>query len=193
MDAPVPDSRPPRESFFKQILLYPTLAIAAIGAIPQYIQVFKAMTWDVPVNSVNSAEREHNLWVKNVDCGVGEDLLEASLADNTRVVARVCPSGDVLVKVKRVTGEESYRWVPLEEAKSKDNKLAALIGISSAVAQEVTPAPIRLAQACQHWLDQAKGILVRRIREGGQCYDETVNTFTGQVVSRKPVPCDDRC
>ena len=73
MDAPVPDSRPLRESFFKLILLYPTLAIAAIGAIPQYIQVFKAMTWDVPVNSVNSAEREHNLWVKNVDCGVGED------------------------------------------------------------------------------------------------------------------------
>lgn len=193
MDAPVPDSRPPRESFFKLILLYPTLAIAAIGAIPQYIQVFKAMQWDVPVNSVNSAEREHNLWVKNVDCGGGEDLLEASLADNTRVVARVCPSGDVLVKVKRVTGEESYRWVPLEEAKSKDSKLAALIGISTAVAQEVTPMPIRLAQACQHWQDQAKGILVRRIREGGQCYDETVNTFTGQVVSRRPVQCDDRC
>ena len=193
MDAPVPDSRAPRESFFKLILLYPTLAIAAIGAIPQYIQVFKAMRWDVPVNSVNSAEREHNLWVKNVDCGGGADLLEASLADNTRVVARVCPSGDVLVKVKRVTGEESYRWVPLEEAKSKDSKLAALIGISTAVAQEVTPAPIRLAQACQHWQDQAKGILVRRIREGGQCYDETVNTFTGQVVSRRPVQCDDRC
>lgn len=193
MDAPVPDSRPPRDSFFKLILLYPTLAIAAIGAIPQYIQVFKAMTWNVPVNSVNSAEREHNLWVKNVDCGVSEDLPEASLADNTRVVARVCPSGDVLVKVKRVTGEESYRWVPLEEAKSKDSKLAALIGISTAVAQEATPTPIRLAQACQHWLDQAKGILVRRIREGGQCYDETVNTFTGQVVSRKPVQCDDRC
>ena len=103
MDAPVPDSRPPRESFFKLILLYPALAIAAIGAIPQYIQVFKAMQWDVPVNSVNSAERDRNLWVKNIDCGDGKGLLEASLADNTRVVARVCPSGDVLVKVKRVT------------------------------------------------------------------------------------------
>ena len=193
MDAPVPDSRPPRESFFKLILLYPALAIAAIGAIPQYIQVFKAMQWDVPVNSVNSAERDHNLWVKNIDCGDGKGLLEASLADNTRVVARVCPSGDVLVKVKRVTGEESYRWVPLEEAKSKDSKLAALFGISTAVAQEVTHTPIRLAQVCQHWLDQAKGILVRRIREGGQCYDETVNTFTGQVVSKTPVQCDNRC
>jgi hypothetical protein len=193
MDAPVPDSRTPRESFFKLVLLYPTLAIAAIGAVPQYIQVFKAVKWDVPVDAVNAAEREHGLWVKNVECASGEDPLETSLADNTRVAARVCPSGDVLIKVKRIRGAESYRWVPLEEAKSEDSKLAALIGISTAVAQEVTSSPVRLAQSCQHWLDQARGILVRRIREGNQCYDETVNTFTGQVVDRRPVQCDARC
>lgn len=193
MDASVPSSKPLRESIFKLILLYPTLAIAAIGAIPQYIQVFKAMKWDVPVNAVNAAEREHDLWVKNVDCAGGDGRLETSLADNTRVAALVCPSGDVLVKVKRVTGEESYRWVPLEEAKSQGSRLTALIGISTAVAQEVTNPRIRLAQACQHWVDQAKGILVRRVREGDKCYDETVNTFTGQVISRKPVPCDAAC
>jgi hypothetical protein len=194
MDAHVPDSKqPPRESILKLVLLYPGLVIAAIGAVPQYIQVFKAAKWDVPVNAVNAAEREHGLWVKNVECTGGEDSLETSLADNTRVAARVCPSGDVLVKVKRVTGEQSYFWVPLEEARSGDNRLAALIGISTAVAQEVPSSRVRLAQACQHWQDQARGILVRRIRDGGQCYDETVNTFTGQVIDRKPVQCDARC
>ena len=193
MDASVPGSSPPRDSFFKQILLYPALAIAAIGAIPQYLQVFKSMRLDVPVNAVNAAEREHNLWVKNVDCAGSDDLPETSLADNTRVVALVCPSGDVLVKVKRATGAPSYRWIPLEEAKSREGQLTALIGISTAVAQEVTTPRIRLAQACQHWVDQAKGILVRRIREGGQCYEETVNTFTGQVISRRQVQCDATC
>jgi hypothetical protein len=194
MDASVVEAKsPPRESFFKLILLYPTLAIAAVGAIPQYVQVFKAAKWDVPVESVNAAERERSLWEKNFDCAGGEDPPATSLPDNTRVAARVCPSGDVLVKVKRVTGEESYRWLPLAATTSDDSKLSALIGISTAVAQEVAHTPIRLAQACQHWLDQAKGILVRRVREGGQCYDETVNTFTGQVVSRRPVQCDDKC
>jgi hypothetical protein len=193
MDAPLPNSKPLRESFLKLILLYPTLAIAAIGAIPQYIQVFKAVRWDVPVNAVNSSERERNLWEKNFECAGSEGLQETSLADNTRVAAHVCPSGDVLVKVTRVTGKESYHWVPLEEARSQGTKLTALIGISTAVAQEVTSPRIRLAQACQRWLDQSKGILVRRIREGGQCYEETVNTFTGQVLSRRAVQCDASC
>jgi len=193
MDAPVPDAKSPRESFFKLILLYPTLAIAAVGAIPQYLQVFKAAKLEVPVSAVNAAEREHDLWVKNFDCKGDEDLPETSLADNTRVGARVCPSGDVLVKVKRVTGKPSYRWVPLEEAQSKDSKLTTLIGISSAVAAENADTRIRLAQACQHWVDQSRGILVRRVREGSQCYDETVNTFTGQVINRKSVQCDASC
>jgi hypothetical protein len=193
MDTSVPVSKPPRESFFKQILLYPALAIAAIGAIPQYLQVFKAAKLDVPVHELDAAEREHNLWVRNVDCAGSDDLPETSLADDTRVVALVCPSGDVLIKVKRATGKPSYRWIPLEEARSGDSRLSALIGISTAVAQEVTIPRIRVAQACQRWVDQAKGILVRRIREGGQCYDETVNTFTGQVISRTPVQCDARC
>jgi hypothetical protein len=147
----------------------------------------------VPVNAVNAAEREHNLWVKNVDCASSDDLPETSLADNTRVAALVCPSGDVLVKVKRAKGEPSYRWIPLEEVKSRDGQLTAVIGISTAVAQEVTTPRIRVAQACQRWIDQAKGILLRRIREGGQCYDETVNTFTGQVIGRRPVQCDAAC
>lgn len=54
MDTPVSDSKRQRESFFKLILLYPALAIAAVGAIPQYIQVFKAARWDVPVNAVDA-------------------------------------------------------------------------------------------------------------------------------------------
>jgi hypothetical protein len=193
MDASVSASNPPRESFFKQILVYPALAIAAIGAIPQYLQVLKAERLDLPVNAVNAAEREHNLWVKNVDCAGTDDLPETSLADNTRVAAFVCPSGDVLVKVRRATGEPIYRWIPLEEATSRNGQLTALIGISTAVAAEVTTPRSRVAQVCQHWVDQAKGILVRRVSEGGQCYDETVNTFTGQVISRRPVQCDATC
>ena len=194
MDTSIPSSKPPGDSIFKQILLYPALAVAAIGAFPQYLQVLKAAKLDVPVSAVNAAEREHNLWVKNFGCASDDDLPETSLADNTRVAVVVCPSGDVLVQVKRAKGQPSYRWIPLEEVKSSDSQLSALIGISTAVAQEVTTPRIRLAaQSCQHWVDQAKGILVRRIREGGQCYDETVNTFTGQVISRKPVQCDAPC
>src|SRR5262245_56082372 len=121
MDAPVPDSKSPRESIFKLILLYPALAIAAIGAIPQYLQVSKAVKLDLPVHEVDAAERENSLWEKNFECAAADkDLLVTALADNTRIAARVCPSGDVLVKVTRVTGDESYRWVPLVEPKSRD-------------------------------------------------------------------------
>lgn len=187
-------SQSPRESFFKQILVYPALAVAAIGAAPQYIQVFKAVKRDVPVNEVAATEREHDLWVKNLDC-VGKLVLpDTALPDNTRVGARVCPSGDVLVKVKRATGAETYRWLPLEDPKPTAT-VASLIGISSAVAAESVPGTqVASAEiACHHWQNQSQGILVRRVHENNQCYDETLNTFTGRVISKTPVPCDAPC
>jgi hypothetical protein len=187
------DSKQSRESIFRQILVYPALAVAVIGAAPQYIQVFKAFERDLPVREVAAAEREHMLWVKNLEC-VGNMLLpDTALPDNTRVGARVCPSGDVLVKVKRVTGAESYRWLPLEDAKPQAT-VAALIGISTAEADELPATAVPLMeQTCQHWQNQAQGILVRRIRENNQCFEETLNTFTGRVVSKTPVACDAPC
>jgi hypothetical protein len=183
----------PRESVFKQILVYPALAVAVIGAAPQYIQVFKAFERDVPVKEVAATEREHALWVKNLDC-VGKMLLpDTALPDNTRVGARVCPSGDVLVKVRRATGAESYRWLPLDDMEPSATVAALpLLGISSAAAAESAPAD-EDGQACHHWQNQAQGILVRRIRENNQCFDETLNTFTGRVISKTPVPCDASC
>ena len=182
-----------RESIFKQILVYPALAVAVIGAAPQYVQVFKAFQRDVPVNEVAASEREHALWVKNLDC-VGKVLLpDTALPDNTRVGARVCPSGDVLVKVKRVTGAELYRWLPLDDVKPTAT-VAALIGVSTAHA-DTLPAMAFASdgQACQRWQNEAQGILVRRVREGNQCFEETLNTFTGRVISKTPVPCDAPC
>jgi len=192
------DSQSPRESVFKQILLYPALAVAAIGAAPQYIQVFKALKRDVPVNEVAATEREHNLWVKNLDCVGSLVLPDTALPDNTRVGARVCPSGDVLVKVKRATGAETYRWLPLEDPKPAAT-LASLVGISTAAAAESPPADradTRVASAevaCHHWQSQSQGILVRRVHENNQCYEETLNTFTGRVIGKTLVPCDAPC
>lgn len=187
-------SQSPRESVFKQILVYPALAVAAIGAAPQYIQVFKAVKRDVPVNEVAMTEREHNLWVKNLNCVGTLVLPDTALPDNTRVGARVCPSGDVLVKVKRATGAETYRWLPLEDPKPAAT-VASLIGISTAAAAEGIP-DTRVASselACHHWQDQSQGVLVRRVHENNQCYEETLNTFTGRVISKRPIPCNAPC
>jgi hypothetical protein len=193
MSAVVHRDSPSRESIFKQILVYPALAIALISAAPQYIQVLKAFERDVPVKEVAATEREHALWVKNLDC-VGKMLLpDTALPDNTRVGARVCPSGDVLVKVKRATGAESYRWLPLDDGEPPATVAAlSVIGISSAAAADDVAAGAD-GQTCHHWQNQAQGILVRRVRENNQCFDETLNTFTGRVISKTPVPCDAPC
>ena len=44
---------------------------------------------------------------------------------------------------------------------------------------------------CQRFLDER--MLLRNVQIGGSCFHETLDTYTGIVVSREQVPCSNTC
>ena len=75
------------------------------------------------------------------------------------------------------------RTIPVSDEDAMSS-LRALIG-SERVAQA------RAQVECQAFVDDRT--VVRRIRVGAQCYDEFIDTLTGNVTKKRPVNCVERC
>ena len=191
-------STKPRLKTWKQwFLIYPTFAIAVLGAIPQYIDVIKGLVIGVDANQVSYAENQHRLWVKNQDCH--PELHTIKTVENSDVSVGACPTGDIQINIKYPDNSKVVRWYGFDELKnmsSNNNGLYELLGIRTAVAEVTIHSELQLLSLenqviCQEFL--GKGKLVRIIRDGDECYREIINTYTGEVEERKPVECSTAC
>ena len=54
--------------WWQWILIYPSLLIAVLGAIPTLIEAAKAYRYDVPIFTSAAAEKQVKLWERNIDC-----------------------------------------------------------------------------------------------------------------------------
>ena len=189
-EAPPRDDKPKPDTWWKWVLLYPTLVISVVSAVPTYVELVGSTWLNVPFGQYKTAMKENELWKDNIQCAAAPfDGLTNK--QNVSVDAVVCLSGHVLVRVKPPEKKTTYRWVPL------DSVSAERVGftlISSAHAK-TTPDPAHQAQGnftiiCQQWI--GNGLIRRRIhdRAGNRCFDEVVNTYNGQVVSVNPAPCN---
>jgi hypothetical protein len=190
-EEPHPDAgedAPKPKKWWQWFLVYPTLVITALSAIPTYVDVVGSTVLGVPVGHFRQAVRENALWKENIACAAAP--FNGVLNENNIAVdAVVCQSGNVLVRVKPPSQRTpAYKWVPLDSVTTSSSFL-----IRSAVAAEAG-APFQIAQGnfmvlCQQWI--GNGLLRRRVHDRGanRCFDETVNTFNGQVVSWNPAPC----
>lgn len=172
--------------WWKLVLLYPTLAVSIVSAIPTYLELMNSMRLGVPYGQSDQALRENRLWQDNIDCAAAPfDGLANK--QNVQVDAVVCRSGNVLVRVKPPEASTAYKWVPLDSVVRMAGGFS-LIG--SAHAQTAAPASpaagANFEVKCQEWV--GNGLIRRRIldRASGRCFDEVVNTFTGKVVSSSP-------
>jgi hypothetical protein len=181
------DDRPKPDPWWKSKLLYP-LAAAIVASIPTWVEGLGSLWLKVPFGQYRTALKEKELWENNIECAAAPfDGLKNK--NNIEVDAVVCQSGHVLVRVKSPESRTTYKWVPLETAAGHR---AAIPFMSTAYAQSLG-APVVVAQAnfvviCQQWI--GNGLIRRRIRNGDRCFDEVVNTYTGQVVSTNPAPCN---
>jgi hypothetical protein len=181
--------KPKPDKWWKWVLIYPTLAISVISAVPTYVEFVGSHWLDVPFGEYRLAKRENELWQENINCAAAPfDGLKNK--HNVEVDAVVCQSGHVLVRVKPPDNKTKYRWVPLE---TPAQQRTAVSVIPSAYAQAL-PDVGEIAQGnfvviCQQWL--GNGMIRRRIHDlnGRRCFDEVVNTFNGQVVSTTAAPC----
>ena len=200
MEANVLAGSPPAASgtpqrWWQWVLVYPTLAISMLGSMPTITQWYQSrgVPDDVPIKLVAEAKGQNDLWEANFECTSKANFETVTNIHNRQVSAIVCPSGDVLVKVKLPGSEkEISRWVGVQSFEERKRSAANLIMSDAVAAGE----RIVLAQAtsvvCQRWLNN--GRLLRRVRDGGgHCFDEVINTYTGALESRLPARCDGGC
>ncbi|MDB3967230.1 hypothetical protein N9399_05710 [Porticoccaceae bacterium] len=215
--APATASASPAEAkpkkWWQWILVYPTFVIALVGAVPTFKELYDSKARDVDFGTSKIAEMRNEMWRKNMTCGMAP--MDPLINDfNVAVDATICKSGDVLIRVTTPAKKQFFEWVSIDAIFSANVSNTADINlfaglVSSAIADSYTGAgdwaeagsdsepasqPEIIAQyygpvvLCQHWINNA--LFVRRVSYPQQgCFDETINTFTGQVVNVAPAPC----
>ena len=112
--------------WWQWLLLYPTLTVALIGAVPQYTNVAKAYVYNVPVKQVFSAEMQNELWNKNADCLLAAHPAQVAIQEHILVSVSACASRDVLVGIRYPGDKDLYRWIPFATLESPDNQMSLL-------------------------------------------------------------------
>ncbi|CAM3319536.1 hypothetical protein POHY109586_01435 [Polaromonas hydrogenivorans] len=197
---------PTPKAWWQWTLLYPTLIVAILGAIPTLLELIKSSQVGVPFGQSAQALEQEDLWAKNLRCT--EAPLDGLVNPvNVYVDATICRSGDVLVRFMGTKDDQkSYRWVPVERF---EKKVSVNSWLPVAMAGEpLFPMPRRRESViCQWQADSGKVIRKIRVDEptrpgtsGGstqpkneQCFEETVRTSTGDVVNRSSVLCTSPC
>jgi len=185
-------SQPSKSSqpWWQWVLMYPTLAVAIVGAVPQYQQWLWAVVRGLPPGSdVSELQAQDSAWQQNVDCLTRIQHVTPPSETPYAIDLLTCPSGDILLTVRplNATAQAVSRWI----ITNKLFQTAATSGlISSAYAQAPTPAP-SVAQPISV-LDVRKvgSQVVRRVQlSNGTCVDQMIDSYTGRHLADKPAPC----
>ncbi|MGB1243821.1 MAG: hypothetical protein ACPG88_00150 [Porticoccaceae bacterium] len=201
--------------WWQWILVYPTFVIALVGAVPTFKELYDSRSRDVDFGTSKIAEMRNEMWRKNMTCGMAP--MDPLINDfNVAVDATICKSGDVLIRVTTPAKKQFFEWVSIDAIFSANvSNTAALNLFNSAIADHGdwsepdwpdhdsdydsgfgsdSPYPGAVSQyygpvvLCQNWINNV--LFVRRVSYPNQgCFDETINTFTGQVVNVIAAPC----
>ncbi len=154
---------------------------------------------DLGDESLEVAFEQQKLTEKNLDCLFNASPRDMQLDNNIKVRVVACKSGDVQVTVYPLNAPAKQRWISSQSpVPAKASFLDLFLG--KALAAEPNGAdPQHSAQTavqnlCQAWQDAAKkSKIIRVTNEGGKCFKEIVNVFTGRVEYREEVPCNSGC
>lgn len=207
-------------SWWQWILVYPALALALLTALPDWLERIEAWQVNIEKDQLAEANRKNAFFRANIDCLAAPfDWVETP--DSVRVDATICDSGDLLLRVE--APETMPFLHPVRIGDIVDAQIAGLSGPLDAIAASFAahaatqpmnmtsakaakllqsrPEPgseagMQLAQSvavvvCQKFIDDRT--LLRHIRVGSQCFDERVDTLTGQIVAKDPTNCRSTC
>lgn len=194
-----------RRKLFEWGVVFPILLGSLLTAGPQWIDSVRAMMQGINSGTVKQAKEQSALWRKNLACAAAPYSWFNSPGD-IKVDATICDSGDIFVRASTPGNQQYFKWLPLADVVQADSgsgdglipQAQALSLTTRASAAPMSPAPVavKLAQpvanvVCQKFLDDRR--LLRRVRTPQGCFDEVIDTFNGQIVSRKAVPCNPQC
>src|ERR1700730_9928432 len=182
------DGSPQR--WWQWVLMYPTIAVALAGAIPQYYQWISAFAMGLPIfGDVGDAQQQERTWERNINCLRSIDHIKPSSSTNYSIDLVSCPTGDILVTLTPLQNPDQQvsRWI--------------ITKVLFTQVADISPPHLELAQAAgapPGSPDPAKVLdikklganVVRRIqRSDNTCVDETIDAYTGRRLDQKPAPC----
>lgn len=177
-----------RLKWWQLLIIYPTIATSFAAAIPTVIEIYRSNKYGVEFGESAQAREREKLFLKNMTCTV-EPFQWYRAANNVEVDATICTSGDVLVRLRSPFNTFAYDWVSVERLVPKP--VALLESLSPLGSAHAAAGDIEVAQMgrliCQ--FNPAPGTVVFRYASPAGCYDDVVNTYTGQVMSRRGAPC----
>jgi hypothetical protein len=186
-----PSGTMPPQRWWQWFLIYPTVLIALITAVPEWLKIAEAWREDIPTEQLEEAKRQHELWVRNLTCTMRPMDLFLN-PSNIKVDAEICDSGDVFVRIFTPDERGLFHWVDVERLATSD--LAGPFRTAGTSSGETARATERGSVAhvmCQRFVDNR--LLLRVISVDGVCFDETVDTYTGQVTARVEAQCREAC
>ncbi|MBW4578089.1 MAG: hypothetical protein KME42_00760 [Tildeniella nuda ZEHNDER 1965/U140] len=193
------DSKP----WWQLLLMSPVLVALIASGIPSISNLITAFKAGVSPEKAPLARQQENLWEKNAHCLVSGKHSQITTSEKVRIDVLTCPSGDILLTRALDSQEPQRQWIAFATASNtaftdilmpRANAATSTTATLTKVNQTVPST--QLAQAgtviCTKILGE--GRLLQRLRNSnGQCVDEVINTFTGDLVSRTPGSCSSNC
>ena len=178
-----------KRPWWQWVLMYPTLAVAIVGAVPQYQQWVWALVRGVPLDSnIGEVKGQDDAWTKNLDCLTRIDHIKPISETPYGIDLLTCPSGDILLTVTPLHSPtmKVSRWIITKQF--FDNKATAA-WISRANAQAPPPGGAPQTERVLDIRKQGSQVIRRVQLSNGKCVDQTIDSYTGRHLSDRPAPC----
>ena len=97
------------------MLMYPTLAVALVGAVPQYSSWVTAAAKGLPLlgDAKYARQESDKAWDRNLDCLTNIEHIKPNANTKYGIDLVPCPSGDILVTLTPLQspGTHISRWI----------------------------------------------------------------------------------
>lgn len=193
----------PRSSrrFYEMLLLYPTLGIALITAVPTWWDKYQA--WDLNLERASAAKalRQAQLFRANLSCTAAPFSYYNS-PRKVEIDATICDSGDILVSTVVPNQQPYVSFVPLEDLIDTGSSSGLIPSANAATVTATysrsgfTKPLFHMAQVtatviCQRMVDNR--YIHRRIQTPQGCREQVIDTYNGRITTDIPAPCVPQC
>jgi hypothetical protein len=189
--APAKEPAPLR--WWQWLLMYPTLALAIVGAVPQYGQWIAAIRMGIsPGSDVVFYKQQSEAWDRNGEClqNAAIDRLKPVSQTNYAIEILACKSGDILVTMIPVQNPDAaeHRWIVTKDIVGHQAQFSLT---TSAFAQEPAAVPAEVQATRVLGVRRDGSTIIRRVQlSNGACEDQAINSYTGRLLGRRPARCD---
>ncbi|MBF2003510.1 MAG: hypothetical protein IGS38_22650 [Synechococcales cyanobacterium M58_A2018_015] len=142
------------------------------------------MRHDIPSNRVNQVIEQKELWEENFECYKQSSSYVVNTVSQEVIELTVCPiTGDLLLKLETEGTKPIYQWVAHRKLRDLQSDVALAAKLPVPGAKQSSSNVL-----CQTILPD--GTIKRIIQQpDGQCIEEVVNPYTGEVISQTSVAC----